>query len=120
VFCTRLSWVAPDAVVQRAMRHSSPETKRHYQLGMQFTRLITERSSKAREILKWRGMVVTVCRPGHSSSKSSHIVVDCNEFYVALQSDQPGNPYTRQAFSLSDIAVAYDYENDCLELRLTS
>jgi len=34
VFCTRLSWVAPDAVVQRAMRHSSPETKRHYLLGM--------------------------------------------------------------------------------------
>jgi integrase len=34
VFCTRLSWVAPGAVVQRAMRHSSPETKRHYQLGM--------------------------------------------------------------------------------------
>ena len=34
VFCTRLSWVAPDAVVQRAIRHSSPETKRHYQLGM--------------------------------------------------------------------------------------
>jgi integrase len=34
VFCTRLSWVAPDAVVQRAMRHSSPETNRHYQLGM--------------------------------------------------------------------------------------
>jgi len=34
VFCTRLSWVAPDAVVQRAMRHSSPETKRWYQLGL--------------------------------------------------------------------------------------
>lgn len=34
VFCTRLSWVAPDAVVERAMRHSSPETKRHCQLGM--------------------------------------------------------------------------------------
>lgn len=33
-FCTRLSWVAPDAVVQGAMRHSSPETKRRYQLGM--------------------------------------------------------------------------------------
>ena len=28
VFCTRLSWVAADSVVQRAMRHSSPETKR--------------------------------------------------------------------------------------------
>ena len=34
VFCTRLSWVAPDAVVQHAMRHSSPETKRVYQLGL--------------------------------------------------------------------------------------
>jgi integrase len=34
VFCTRLGEVAPDAVVQRAMRHSSPETKRHYQLRM--------------------------------------------------------------------------------------
>jgi hypothetical protein len=34
VFCTRLSWVAPDAVVQRALRHSSPATKRHFQLGM--------------------------------------------------------------------------------------
>ena len=34
VFCTRLSWVAPDAVVQRAMRHSSPETKCIYQLGL--------------------------------------------------------------------------------------
>ena len=34
VFCTRLSEVAPDAVVQRAMRHTSPETKRRYQLGM--------------------------------------------------------------------------------------
>jgi len=34
VFCTRLSCVAADAVVQRAMRHTSPETKRRYQLGM--------------------------------------------------------------------------------------
>jgi integrase len=33
-FCTRLSWVAPDAVIERAMRHTSPETKRRYQLGM--------------------------------------------------------------------------------------
>jgi integrase len=33
-FCTRLSSVAPDAVVQRAMRHTSPETKRRYQLSM--------------------------------------------------------------------------------------
>jgi hypothetical protein len=29
-----LSGVAADAVVQRAMRHTRPETKRRYQLGM--------------------------------------------------------------------------------------
>ena len=34
VFCTRLSSVAPGAVVQRAIRHNSPETKRVYQLGL--------------------------------------------------------------------------------------
>jgi integrase len=33
-FCTRLSWAAPDAVIERAMRHTSPETKRVYQLSM--------------------------------------------------------------------------------------
>jgi integrase len=31
VFCTRVSKVAPDGVIQKAMRHSSPETKRFYQ-----------------------------------------------------------------------------------------
>jgi integrase len=33
-FCTRVSKVAADGVIQKAMRHSSPETKRIYQLGM--------------------------------------------------------------------------------------
>ena len=33
-FCTRVGRVASDAVVTKAMRHSSAETKRHYQLGM--------------------------------------------------------------------------------------
>jgi len=33
-FCTRVSKVAADGVIQKAMRHSSPETKRVYQLGM--------------------------------------------------------------------------------------
>lgn len=48
VFCTRLSEVAPDAVVQRAMRHSSPETKRRYQLGMaDQVRQAVERANKS-------------------------------------------------------------------------
>jgi len=33
-FCTRLSEMASDTVVTKAMRHSSAETKRRYQLGM--------------------------------------------------------------------------------------
>jgi len=48
VFCTRLSEVAPDAVVQRAMRHTSPETKRRYQLGMaDQVRQAVERSNES-------------------------------------------------------------------------
>ncbi len=46
-FCTRLSAVAPDAVLQQAMRHSSPETKRHYQLSM--TQVIREMIERANE-----------------------------------------------------------------------
>jgi hypothetical protein len=33
VFCTRLSGVAPDAVVQRAMRHTSPENQAALPVG---------------------------------------------------------------------------------------
>ncbi|MGH9436359.1 MAG: tyrosine-type recombinase/integrase [Terriglobia bacterium] len=59
VFCTRLSWVAPDAVVQRAMRHSSLETKRHYQLGMvdqvrQGIKKANEQSYRDPKLLRFR------------------------------------------------------------------
>jgi len=33
-FCTRLSWAAPDAVIERPLRHTSPETKRIYRRSM--------------------------------------------------------------------------------------
>jgi hypothetical protein len=56
VFCTRLSWVAPDAVVQRAMRHSSPETKRHYQLGM--VEQVRQNPEKANERVYGKGKVL--------------------------------------------------------------
>jgi len=59
VFCTRLSWVAPDAVVQRAMRHSSPETKRVYQLGLvhqvrEHMERANEKANEGREALHLR------------------------------------------------------------------
>jgi integrase len=33
-FCTRLRWVAADAVIQQVIRHTNPKTKRLYQPGM--------------------------------------------------------------------------------------
>ena len=56
VFCTRLSWVAPDDVVQRAIRHSSPETKRHYQLGM--VEQLRQNLEKANERVYGKGEVL--------------------------------------------------------------
>jgi integrase len=58
VFRTRLSGVAPDAVVQRAMRHTSAETKRRYQLGMtdQVRQAVEEANQKAygrRKVLRF-------------------------------------------------------------------
>lgn len=81
----------------------------------QFRRLIAERNSKAHEILKWRGMAVTV--EGPRISRTIRRVVDCNQFYVTVESDGQ-RPWW--AFSLSNIDIAYDYVNDCLELRLLS
>jgi hypothetical protein len=57
VFCTRLSEFAPDAVVQRAMRHTSPETKRRYQLGM--ADQVRQAMEKANEYAYGRGKRTT-------------------------------------------------------------
>jgi hypothetical protein len=56
VFCKHLNWVVPDAVVQRAMRHWSPETKRHYQLGM--VEQVRQNLEKANEKVYGKGTVL--------------------------------------------------------------
>lgn len=90
----------------------------------QFDRLIAERNSKAREILKWRDKTVTLWQP--NSSRSRHpatgsrgtlIIVDCNQFYVTVKSSKSD---TKQSFSLSDIDLGYDFQNNRWELRLRS
>jgi hypothetical protein len=48
-------WVAPDAVVQRAMRHSSPETNRRYQLGM--VKHLRQNLEKANEGVQSAGLL---------------------------------------------------------------
>jgi hypothetical protein len=50
-----LSWVAPHAVVQGAMRHSSPETKRRYQLGM--VKHLRQNPEKANEGVQSGGLL---------------------------------------------------------------
>jgi integrase len=57
VFCTRLSWAATGAGVQRAMRHSSPETKRHDQLRM--VELVRQNLEKANEKCPRRWQTIT-------------------------------------------------------------
>src|ERR1700730_10576003 len=73
VFCTRLSWVAPDAVVQRAMRHSSPETKRHYQLGM--VEQVRQNLEKANEKVYGRHKVLHSYHSQPAAEKEEGIAV---------------------------------------------
>lgn len=86
----------------------------------QFTRLIAERNSKVREILKWRGEAVSIWYPNAfgsrhptTGSRGTVILEDCNQFYVTVTSGP-----TQQTFSLSDIDIGYDCASGCLELRL--
>ncbi len=75
VFCTRLSWVAPDAVVQRAMRHSSPETKRRYQLGL--AEQVREHIEKANE-KAYQGRKLLHFRDSSLPNESGQITEVCN------------------------------------------
>jgi integrase len=75
VFCTRLSWVAPDAVVQPAMRHSSPETKRVYQLGL--VHQIREHMERANE-KAYQGREALHLRDSVSEEESAKKIEACN------------------------------------------
>ena len=73
VFCTRLSGVAADAVVQRAMRHLSPETKRRYQLGM--TEQIRQGVEAANERIYGKGKVLHFYDSEPAAKKGEEIAV---------------------------------------------
>jgi integrase len=73
VFCTRLSGVAPDAVVQRAMRHTSPETKRHYQLGM--TDQVRQAMEKSNKKAYGRGQLLHFYYSGPDATKEGEKAV---------------------------------------------
>ena len=78
----------------------------------QFSELITQRNSKANEILKWKDKMVRaiyVMQGGMMRRKKSRIVHDCNQFYVTLDTE---------CIPLNRIEVSFDQEYDCLRLEI--
>lgn len=98
-----------------------PET--HEASEEQFNKLIAERNSKAREILKWRGKQITlsalmvVNSAGISKleigRRTSHIVVDCNQFYVTLENAD----HLCESIPLAELEIGFDNGSNRLELR---
>ena len=69
----RLSGVAPDGIVQRAMRHTSPETKRHYQLGM--TDQVRQAMEKSNKKAYGRGKLLHFYYSGPDATKEGETAV---------------------------------------------
>jgi predicted HTH transcriptional regulator len=87
----------------------------------QFEELIASRNSKAYEILKWKGKVITVfVRPGYTQAfgiaafnrSRACTVVACNQFYVTLE-----DPTGKGCIPLSRIEVSFDKQAQRLKLE---
>ena len=76
----------------------------------QFDHLIAERNSKAYEILKWRGKIVTkrIVQTANRNAtyESPVVIVDCNQFYVRLAN--PSAPSECHSIPLRLIEIGYD------------
>jgi len=83
----------------------------------QFDRLIAERNSKVREILKWQGRQITLQYPssdytinGTSFKREGEVlsahVLDCNQFFAALQIMRSVNTF--KSYPLSKLEVSFD------------
>lgn len=94
----------------------------------QFDLLIAERSSKVREILKWKNKAVTfrlsaqknmqvVMALGTSGGGTlAGTVVDCNQFYLTVESIFEKNSLI--SFPVNAIDINFDHHEHRLELRL--
>lgn len=96
----------------------------------QFGRLIAERNSKVREILKWQGQQITVQFPpveqtfagtvhrAEEKPLSAH-VLDCNQFFATLQITRSQNDSRLVAIPLSRLEISFDTRGAgrlCLEV----
>jgi Putative DNA-binding domain len=92
----------------------------------QFEILVAERNSKVREIRSWKGKLVTFQRSATKELTSVHVlgtidgkmagvVIECNQFYVTVESTtRKGNLIS---FPLEQIEINFDHFSDRLELR---
>jgi len=86
--------------------------------GEQFARLIAERSSKVREILKWKGQQITLLHPSSAHTPLATIphrdvhahLLDCDQFCVRLQIMQSGSKSKLASIPLSQVEVSFDPE----------
>lgn len=112
---------AGQAFVRDGMR-SVPSSER------QFESLIAERNSKVREIRKWLGRGVTVESPLAKNPYSAHVlgtsfgkmtgtIVECNQFYVTLESIHKKGSLI--SFPLGQVEISFDHQSTCLALRLS-
>jgi hypothetical protein len=85
----------------------------------QFERLVAERNSMAREILKWKGNQITVKVPPYQYMMGgttcwekgythSAFVSDCNQFYVTLRVIMSKEDVRTVALPLSKVEVSFD------------
>jgi predicted HTH transcriptional regulator len=93
----------------------------------EFDRLVSQRSSKAAEILKWKGKVVSTVHYFKrfsfgetipSSDEYSATIENCNCFYVTLQSTD--SEQALSSYSLSRIEIEYDHRGKRLKLHIRS
>lgn len=89
----------------------------------QFRRLIAQRNSKAHELLKWRGQKISIWQPTaagvpynpSTGSSFEATVVDCNPFFVTLQTDPSNVPFSH---TLNSIDIGFDHQRKRFEIRL--
>jgi len=89
-----------------------PQTKEASE--QQFEKLIAERQSIVRELLRWRGKPVTVrvrTVRGLDRGPYERRVLDCNQFYVTFVYRDPGllEPEMKESYTIRGIELSYDH-----------
>jgi len=96
----------------------------------QFASLISQRNSKAYEILKWKGKQLTVQFPPientfqgnlmrHEGMRTAAILEQCNQFYVTVQLLRGESNTPKYSYPLRFVELSYDDQKDRAELIFT-